>query len=93
MRFQKQVKTERLSGAVITDDLYRLVLGGMTRTSNETPAHDRATWKPVADRVPADVRSEIEMIAAFAVEVRNERNAAKKVRERLREPPAAALIA
>ncbi len=93
MRFQKQVKTDRLSAAVISDELCKLVWDGMTRTSNETPAHDRATWKPVTDRTPADVRRELEMLVAFATEVKKARTAAKKVREGWREPPAAALIA
>lgn len=92
LRFRKGVETRRLRAVVLEDDDYKAIYEAMSLGSDETPAHDHAAELLHASKTPEDMDEAIEKLRDFAKRLEEKQSAAKKRRDALTAPPAAAVI-
>jgi ABC-type dipeptide/oligopeptide/nickel transport system ATPase subunit len=83
-RYQKEVMTQRLLGAVIDKDGIAAVFQGMTRGSARTDAHDHAAAAVLPTPTPEDLKSHLTELKDFVAKQTAKRNAAEKANKHLR---------
>jgi ABC-type dipeptide/oligopeptide/nickel transport system ATPase subunit len=83
-RYQKEVMTQRLLGAVIDKDGISAVFRGMTHGSARTDAHDHAAGAALPTPTPEDLKTHLKELKDFVAAQTAKRNAAQKVNEHLK---------
>ncbi|MDR1145703.1 MAG: AAA family ATPase [Verrucomicrobiales bacterium] len=83
-RYQKEVMTQRLLGAVIDKDGITAVFQGMTRSSARTDAHDHAVAAALPMPTLDDLKTHLQELKDFVVAQTAKRKAAEKANEHLK---------
>jgi ABC-type cobalamin/Fe3+-siderophores transport system ATPase subunit len=83
-RYQKEVMTQRLPGAVIDNDGIAAVFQGMTRGSARTDAHDHAVAAVLPTPTPEDLKTHLQELKNFVAAQTAKRKAAEKANEHLK---------
>lgn len=91
IRFNPAVKTLRLDGVDVSDEVADRVYWGMTKISNWT-AHDPAKAKNLVMPAPKVLKEHIAEIRECEAKIKASRKAALARREKLREPPKATVL-
>jgi|SRR5665213_1228716 len=90
-RFNSDVRTQSLKGAVIEDEDHKQVYWAMKRVS-ERSGHDMAIGKAIPTAMPADMKADIDSLDQYRIAVQKRKNETTKRRETLEKPPAATVI-
>ena len=83
-RYQKEVMTQRLLGAVIDKDGIAAVFQGMTRGSARTDAHDHAAGAALPTPSPEDLKTHLAELKDFVAAQTAKRKAAEKANMHLK---------
>lgn len=83
-RYQKEVMTQRLLGAVIDRDGIAAVFQGMTRGSARTDAHDHAAAAALPTPSPDDLKTHLKELKDFVAAQTAKRNAAMEANKHLK---------
>jgi ABC-type cobalamin/Fe3+-siderophores transport system ATPase subunit len=83
-RYQKEVMTQRLLGAVIDKDGIAAVFRGMTHGSSRTDAHDHAAAAALSTPTPEDLKVHLGELKDFVVAQTNKRKTAEKANKHLK---------
>lgn len=83
-RYQKEVMTQRLLGAVIDKDGIAAVFQGMTRGSARTDAHDHAVAAALPTPTPDDLKAHLKELKDFVVAQTAKRKAAEEANKHLK---------
>jgi ABC-type dipeptide/oligopeptide/nickel transport system ATPase subunit len=83
-RYQKDVMTQRLSGAVIDRDGIAAVFQGMTRGSARTDAHDHAAAAALPTPAPDDLKAHLKELKDFVTAQTAKRKAAEEANKHLK---------
>jgi ABC-type multidrug transport system ATPase subunit len=86
-RFNSDVRTQSLKGAVIEDDDYKRVYWAMKHVS-ERSGHDMAVGKAIPTPTTADMKADLDVIDDYRSTVQKRKNETTKRREALEKPPA-----
>ena len=84
-RFQTEVRTLSLKGAVVTDEDYKTVFFAMKRAS-EYSGHDRPAGRQPTIRTVDDMRADLEELRTFFKDTKARREALEKARGALETP-------
>jgi ABC-type cobalamin/Fe3+-siderophores transport system ATPase subunit len=83
-RYQKEVMTQRLLGAVIDKDSIAAVFQGMTRGSARTDAHDHAVAAALPTPSPDDLKTHLQELKDFVKAQTDKRKAAEEANKHLK---------
>jgi len=83
-RYQKEVLTQRLVGAVIDKEAVAAVFQGMTRGSARTEAHDHAAGAALPNPSQEDLKNHLEELKVFVTAQTGKRKSAEKQNEHLK---------
>ena len=83
-RYQKEVMTQRLLGAVIDKDGIAAVFQGMSRGSARTDAHDHAAAAALAKPTPDDLKVHLKQLKDFVTAQTAKRKAAEEANKHLK---------
>jgi len=83
-RYQKEVMTQRLLGAVIDKDGIAAVFQGMTRGSARTDAHDHAVAAALPTPTPDDLKTHLKELKDFVAAQTAKRKAAEEANKHLK---------
>jgi ABC-type dipeptide/oligopeptide/nickel transport system ATPase subunit len=83
-RYQKEVMTQRLLGAVIDKDGIAAVFQGMTRGSARTDAHDHAPAAALPTPTPDDLKAHLKELKDFVAAQTAKRKAAEEANKHLK---------
>ncbi len=83
-RYQKEVMTQRLLGAVIDKDGIAAVFQGMTRGSARTDAHDHAVAAALPTPTPDDLKSHLKELKDFVKAQTDKRKTAEEANKHLK---------
>lgn len=83
-RYQKEVMTQRLLGAVIDKDGIVAVFQGMTRGSARTDAHDHAAAAALPTPTPDDLKAHLKELKDFVAAQTAKRKAAEEANKHLK---------
>ena len=84
MRFEKNVKTQSLTGAVIDADSISLVFKAMSKCSAIIDAHDHAIAANATQPDSAEMKGDLDALRAFRVEHKKKRNAQEEALKHLK---------
>lgn len=83
-RYQREVMTQRLLGAVIDKDGIAAVFQGMTRGSARTDAHDHAAGAALPTPTPEDLKTHLKELKDFVAAQTAKRKAAEEANKHLK---------
>jgi energy-coupling factor transporter ATP-binding protein EcfA2 len=84
MRFEKNVKTQSLTGAVIDADSISLVFKAMSKCSAIIDAHDHAIAANATEPDSAEMKRDLEVLRAFRLEHKKKRSAQEEILKHLK---------
>jgi energy-coupling factor transporter ATP-binding protein EcfA2 len=84
MRFDKNVKTQSLTGVVVDADSISLIFKAMSKCSAMIDAHDHAIAANATQPDLAEIKRDLEALRAFRVEHKKKRNAQEETLKHLK---------
>jgi hypothetical protein len=90
-RFNSDVRTQSLKGAVIEDEDHKQVYWAMKRVS-ERSGHDMAVGKAIPTPTTTDMKADLDVIENYRSSVQKRKTETTKRREALEKPPAATVL-